>query len=162
MLTTFRFLATVFAVWALAGCAMIRAQQAEQARWQAMADTAVRYFQAASVYVTPISGICGRYFCTARTIELGTIQPDGDVRWLLAHEIAHHLNGDCTEGIPADEIRADLTAIKVLQVWGLTESQAANEVAAMLRRTAKNGTMTGLRGHDACAELAAVLRAYPV
>jgi hypothetical protein len=145
----------------LTGCATIAAARAEQARWQAMADQATTQLHVAQVYVVPIPGIRGRYTCAERKIELGTDSPEGDIRWLLAHELGHHVHGDCREGILAAEIGADLAAVRVLQALGLSEYDAARDVATRLWRTAKNGVTLGMRGHDACLEMVAVLRAYP-
>jgi hypothetical protein len=154
-------LAVLIAGSLLSGCATIAAYRAEQARWQALADQATMQLHVAPVYVTPAAGIRGRYNCATRKIELGTEQAEGNARWLLAHELGHHVRGDCTEGALAQEIGADLAAVRVLQAWGLTEYEAAKDVATRLWLIAKNGAMRGMVGHDACAELVAVLRAYP-
>jgi hypothetical protein len=156
-----RVLVSVLAVWFLTGCASMRAYQAEQAKWQGLADQATTQLRAASVTVHVTAGRHGVYTCAARRIDLGTDAPAANVRFLLAHELGHHVHNDCTEGIAAQEHAANATAVQILQVWGLTETRAAKEVAGMLWLLAKERTVQG-RGHDACAELVAILRAYPV
>jgi hypothetical protein len=154
------FLLSILAIVLTAGCAGMRAYQAETAKWQGMADQATTALHVAPVYVAPMAGIQGRYHCESRRLDLGTDQPDRSIRWLLAHEIGHHLDGRCSDAV-AHEIAADVAAVRVLQAWGLTEYEAAKEVATMLWSAAKDGRMRGMRGHDACTELVAVLRAYP-
>jgi hypothetical protein len=143
----------------LPGCATMRAYQAESAKWQALADQATGNLHAGPVTVRVIAGRRGVYHCQSRQIDLGTDMPEASVRFLLAHELGHHLAGDCAEGVMAAELAANETAIQVLQVWGLSDYQAAREVARMLWLLAKEQVRQG-RGHDACAELVAILRAH--
>ena len=155
-----RLAVTLFAVWCPSGCATIAAHRAEQAKWQGLADQATAALGTASVYVVPVSGIRGRYHCASRRLELGTDQQERSARWLLAHELGHHLDGRCGD-VLAQEIAANVAAVRVMQTWGMTEYQAAKQVAAYLWASAKDGRMRGMPGHDAYAELVAVLRAYP-
>jgi hypothetical protein len=86
------------------------------------------------------------YECSARRINLGTDLSEANVRWLLAHELGHHLNGDCREGVAAQEMAANERAIQVLQTWGLSDYAAARTVARMLWMMAKERTQQGY-GH---------------
>lgn len=146
---------------ALGGCATMSAYRAESAKWQAMADRATTALDVAPATVHVTGGHRGQYVCAERRIDLGTDQTERGARWVLAHELGHHFNGDCREGVFAHEVRADLLAVRVLETWGLTEYEAAKEAATWLWWVAKKGRATGMLGHDACAEMVAVLRAYP-
>lgn len=144
----------------LTGCATMAKYRAERAKYQAMADQATTQLHVASVYVQPMAGMRGRYICASRTIELGTDQTARGLRFLLAHELGHHVDGRCGNALP-QEVSANLLAVRVMQTWGFTESQALADVMAILMGAARDGRMRGMPGHDACAELVAVLRAYP-
>ena len=156
-----RLVAVLFAVWCLSGCATITAHRAEQAKWQALADQATAALGATSVYIVPIAGIRGRYHCASGRLELGTDhQLERVTRWVLAHELGHALIGVCGDSL-ANEQNANAAAVRVLQAWGMTETDAAKEVGVMLWTVAKSGEMRGMVGHDACAELIDLLRRFP-
>lgn len=156
-----RLLVAAFAVWCLSGCTTVRAYQAETAKWQALADQATAALHAGPVTVVPVvAGVGARYYCDQHTIELGTEQSDAATQRLLAHELGHHVLGHCGEAFQ-QELEANAVSVSVLQAWGRTESQAAREVARRLWGIARSHTDDGLRGHDACAELADLLRRYP-
>ena len=156
-----RVLVAVLTVWCLAGCATITAQRAETAKYQALADQATAQLHLTPVYVTPVAGIRGRYHCDSRRLELGTDhQLERVTRWVLAHELGHHLIGVCGDSL-ANEQDANAAAVQVLQAWGMTEDEAAKEVGIMLWTIAKSGEARGMVGHDMCAELIDLLRRFP-
>ncbi|MDO8475014.1 MAG: hypothetical protein Q7W02_02260 [Candidatus Rokubacteria bacterium] len=135
----------LFAALILAGCASVGGPPAS--RWQALADQAATALHVGPVYVDerPYS-TKGAYRCREMRLELGTKR--GDPRYLLAHELAHHVRRDCGESL-ATEMEANALAVTILQVWGATPDQAARTVAAALywnRRTINSV-------HDYCAEL---------
>src|SRR5258705_6967317 len=103
--------AVVVVALAGSGCATIAASRAEQAKWQALADVATTQLHIAPVYVVPIAGIHGRYHCGSRRLELGTDQPERSARWLLAHELGHHLIGVCGDSL-ANETAANAAAVR--------------------------------------------------
>lgn len=144
---------------ALGGCAVTApATPPAPGDWQGMADQAVaalgKYRGRVMIQAHNTDGI-GRYSCKGSQIRLGTT---GNARWLLAHELGHHINGHCEGALPI-EIEANATAIKVLQVWGMTEEQAVTATSVHLNGLVRRGrTMTG---HDYCAELGAIAKDYP-
>jgi len=146
----------VLAIFLLSGCASIQAYQEESKHWQEMADRATEKLGGGQVSVSVVAGHVGNSgSCAAGTITLGH---DGDTKWLLAHELGHHISGHCWEGIDS-EMAANETAIKVLQVWGETEEEAYRHVANRLFWLAENRRRP-LAGHNYCAELQDVARLY--
>ena len=90
-------------------------------------------------------------------LELGTL---GNTRWLLAHELGHHLSGFCG-GTLASEMVANRWAVQVLQVWGDSESQAVRvTVLHLLSLKRLRGDRQSV-GHHYCAEATDILRHYP-
>jgi hypothetical protein len=141
----------------LTGCASIAAYRAEQTRWQVLADQATTHFKVSAAYVKPVNGSRGEYKCGARTIELGTV---GKTRWLLAHELGHHLDGYCG-GTVESEMAANVWAVKVLQVWGDSEVHAVQTTVGHLIYLKRLRGRHQLAGHNYCAEAADILRQYP-
>ena len=97
-----RLLASALAAVALlvTGCATIRAQQAEQAGWQAMADQVTAHYHVAPIYVRPVAGLNGQYRCKENVIALGT----DATPWLLAHELGHYALGHgCAQTLATEE-----------------------------------------------------------
>jgi hypothetical protein len=143
------------------GCATIAASHAETAKYQALADQATTQLHLAPVAVVLTAGIHGRYTCDSRRLELGTEhQLERVTRWVLAHELGHALLGVCGDSLE-NEQNANAAAVRVLQTWGMTETDAAQEVGVMLWTIAKSGEARGMVGHDMCAELIDLLRRFP-
>ncbi len=139
----------------LTGCAAIRAQQAEQARWQAMADQVTARYHVPSIYVRPVAGLNGQYRCRENAINLGT----DATPFLLAHELGHYVLGPgCAETL-ADEMAANAFAIEAMQVWGTSRPDAVRTVVDALVGAQRRHV--SLPAHDFCAEAADVLRRYP-
>lgn len=139
----------------LTGCASMRTS--EQTRWQALADGATTRLGAPPAHVTLVSGSLGRYHCEPRVLQLGA---DGNARWLLAHELGHHLSRSCG-GTLDSEMTANAWAVRVLQAWGDTEAVA---VRTTVRHLVYLKRLRGDRqaiGHNYCAEAADILRRYP-
>src|SRR5437867_12148064 len=76
----------------------------------------------------------GRYYCREQRIELTT---RGNVRWTLAHELGHHVRRDCAESM-ANEVEANALAVRVLQVWGVSEADATRETPGQLLALSKS------------------------
>jgi hypothetical protein len=144
----------------LNGCASVQANPAETAKWQALTDRATAAFRIAPVSVQLVAGERGRYHCGSRQLDLGTDQPERGMRFLAAHELGHAVAEKCGD-VLAQEIDADIIAVRVFEIWGMMPYQAAKEVATYLWSAAKDGRMRGMPGYNACAEMVAVLRAYP-
>jgi len=146
----------LFAVaFLLTGCATIRAQQAEQARWQAMADQVTAHYHVASIYVRPVAGLNGQYRCSEHVINLGT----DATPWLLAHELGHYVLGHgCTETL-ANEMAANAFAVEAMQVWGTSERDAVRTTVGILVYAQQRHVY--IPAHAWCQEAADVLRRYP-
>ena len=143
------------------GCATIAAHQVATAKWQSLADQATTALHIAPVSVVTTAGVHGRYTCASRRLELGTEDlPERSIRWLLAHELGHALSDQCGDTL-ASEQAANAAAVRVLVAWGMTEPQAAKEVILALWSAAEHDWMRNMPGHDACAEMIAMLRTYP-
>jgi hypothetical protein len=145
----------------LTGCATMQAYQAEQARWQALADQATTALHAPSVYVRLVTGDRGLYHCDTRTIDLGPDASSDATRRVLSHEIGHHLRGDCAEGIFQAEVEANALAVRVLQAWGLDEQAAFRQIANMLLWQQEHGATRGMPGHDPCREFVDLWHRFP-
>jgi hypothetical protein len=138
------------------GCASIEHYAVERdpvrVHWQRRADQVTRHFGVLPVHVMVVDAtLDGSYTRSTATIELGRDNSDLGMRWLLAHELGHHL--DRSEGVSQleREMTANRTAVQILQVWGATTDDAVALVEAVLftsqlRRAA-------VSGHDWCAEL---------
>src|SRR5262245_49255374 len=100
------------------GCAALWAP--EQQHWQALADQVTTHFGVSAATLRRTCGTRGQYNCATLELELCTF---GNTRWLLAHELGHHLSGVCGETL-ASEMVANRWAVQVLQVWGDSERQA--------------------------------------
>jgi hypothetical protein len=147
----------VLALLVFTGCATIAAHRAEEAKWQALADQITDHYHAPRVPVTVTAGFFGTYHCDTGGMDLGV---DGNGRFLLAHELGHHVNHQC--GISfAYELSANRFAVEAFQVWGMAEADAVRSVVRQLVYTAKVRGSNQRPPHDACAEAADVLRAYP-
>lgn len=148
----------------LTGCAVTApATPPAPGDWQGMADQAVaalgKYRGRATVR-THAGDSLGDYYCKGSRIDLGT--GGGNTTWLLAHELGHHLNGNCEGGSLKDEMDANAMAVKVLGVWGVSESAATYMTERHLLGLAlfrKGGHPRP--GHDYCAEVADLLKRYP-
>jgi hypothetical protein len=141
----------------LTGCASVRTQQAGEDKWQAMADQATKQLHVAPVSVVLVDGSTAEYVCGEQRIKLPT---QGNVRWALAHEVGHHVLAHCGQS-QQQEREANAMAVRVLQVWGMTEEQAVIETVRHLVRLKKGRGYTQLWGHNFCAEAVDVLRRYP-
>ena len=138
------------------GCANIEHYAVEhdpvRLHWQQRADQVTKHFGVLAVHVMVVDAtLDGVYTRSTATIELGRDNTDLGMRWLLAHELGHHL--DRSEGVSQleREMTANRTAVQILQVWGATTGDAVTLVEAILftnqlRRAA-------VSGHDWCAEL---------
>ena len=116
-------LAAAFAL-ALTGCATIRAQQAEQARWQVMADQVNAHYGTSSVRIELRgSGLDGSvYYRNDRHIEFGSWR-GWEARAIFAHELSHHLLGHRGPDEQA-ELAANAKAGEVMGVWGMSQREA--------------------------------------
>jgi len=139
----------------LTGCAS--RQVSEQTRWQALADEATGRLGVPSVRVKLVSGSLGQYNCETHALELGA---GGNTRWLLAHELGHHLSNFCG-GTLESEMVANTWAVRVLQVWGDPEAQAVRTTVLHLVSLKRLRGDRQAIGHNYCAEAADVLRRYP-
>ena len=120
--------------------------------WQQRADQVTEHFGVLPVRVTVVDAtLDGAYTPSTATIELGRDNTDLGMRWLLAHELGHHL--DRSEGASQleREMAANRTAVQILQVWGATTDDAVTLVEAML--FASQVRRAAVSGHDWCAEL---------
>jgi len=144
----------------LTGCATMAKYQEQAKPYQGLADQATGRFGVGTVTVTvsQMAGFGGRYDRLARTI---TLVPNSDpaMRLVLAHELGHHILGH-TDMLLAQEMAANAMAVKVLQVWGMTEEQAYRGWANRLLWSKQQG-YTPNKGHDFCAEFADLRDHYP-
>lgn len=124
--------------------------------YQEMANEAVRALNGSRVWVTTTPDTIGDYYCERRLISLGT---KGNVKWLLAHEIGHHLLGHCGEHFQA-EVEANAMAIRVLQVWGMTEEAAYRMTANHLLGLQNFRKNNPRPGHDYCGELQVLMTQF--
>src|SRR5260370_23997863 len=101
--------------------------------WQQRADQVTTHFGVLPVHVVVVDATRdGAYTRSTATIELGRDNSDLGMRWLLAHELGHHL--DRSEGVSQleREMTANRTAVQILQVWGASTDDAVTLVEAML------------------------------
>lgn len=143
------------------GCTTMATYQAEQAKWQGLADQATAHFGVGAVTVV-LKGnrTTGEYRRLERTLELGTANSVAGMEWLLAHELGHHIRGHVNAYLE-QEMEANATAVRVLQVWGRSEEEAVRLAGNILLSVKKNGsTLTG-KGHDWCAEFTDLRARYP-
>jgi len=145
------------AVLLLSGCAAMQAYRGERARWQALADQVTAHFGVEPVQVTLVNGSRGVYNCATQALDLAT---DGNTRWLLAHELGHHLSRFCG-GTVESEMVANTWAVEVLRVWGDTEAEAVRATVSHLVYLKYLRGDRQFAGHNYCAEAADVLRQYP-
>jgi hypothetical protein len=144
-----------------AGCATMAAYQAEQAKWQGLADQATAALGASPVTVLLKGNTrTGQYIRLSRTVELGTASDEAGKTWLLAHELGHHIRGHVNTYLE-QEMEANVVAVQILQVWGRSEEDAVRLVGNRLLGIQTSGsTLTG-KGHDWCAEFADLRSHYP-
>jgi hypothetical protein len=146
---------------ALTGCSTMRAYQEEVRSYQALADQATHALGSGEVPINVVAGnvgSSGSASCGQGTITIG--RDSANPRWLLAHELGHHISGHCGQGI-INEMEANAAAIRVLQVWGMTEQDAYRATARHLIGLKRYRGNRPLPGHDYCAELRDVERRYP-
>jgi hypothetical protein len=155
----FGLLALVLTCLVLAGCASMSAYQAAADKWQALADQATAQLKIPPVTVVRVDGSASTYYCREQRITLG-ITPTGNLRWVLAHELGHHLLAHCGQS-QQHEREANAVAVRVLQIWGMTEEQAVTETVRHLVKLKKSRGNTQLAGHNYCAEAVDVLSRYP-
>jgi hypothetical protein len=142
----------------LPGCASLAGYQAETARWQAKADEATSALGVGQVTVVLGPGTTGIYYRQERQIVLGVESTTKE--FLLAHELSHHILGHIGIGLN-QEMEANATAIKVLQVWGRQEPEAVYYVERVLLRIQRRGSVDTNRGHNWCAEYRDIVHRYP-
>lgn len=147
----------VAVVLVASGCANIEHYAVEhdpvRLHWQQRADQVTRHFDVLPIHVVLVDATLeGAYTRSTASIELGRDNSDLGMRWLLAHELGHHL--DRSEGVsPLErEMTANRTAVQILQVWGATADNAVTLVEAILFTNQLRGAVVS--GHDWCAELA--------
>jgi hypothetical protein len=146
---------------ALTGCSTMRSYQEEVRSYQALADQATHALGSGEVPINVVAGnvgSSGSASCGQGTITIG--RDSANPRWLLAHELGHHISGHCGQGI-INEMEANVAAIRVLQVWGMTEQDAYRATARHLIGLKRYRGNRPLPGHDYCAELRDVERRYP-
>ena len=145
----------------LTGCASMAAYQAEQAKWQGLADRATAALGAGPVTVLLKGNTrTGQYLRLSRTVELGTANSRANMEWLLAHELGHHIRGHINQHLE-QEMEANAVAVQILQVWGRSEEDSVRLVGnVLLSVQTKGSTLTG-KGHDWCAEFADLRAHYP-
>ena len=139
----------------LTGCATTRTS--EQTRWQALADEATTRLGAPPALVTLVDGSLGQYNGETRALRLGA---DGNIRWLLAHELGHHLSRSCG-GTLDSEMTANAWAVRVLPARGDTEAMAVRTTVLHLVYLERRRGDRRAVGHDYCEEAADSLRRYP-
>jgi len=142
----------------LAGCTTMVADPAETAKWQILANQATAHFRVAPVSVQPVAGHNSAYLCREGQIRLAIRA--GYVRFRLAHELGHHVLHHCGTSY-AQELDANVVAIQVLQLWGLSETDAVRETVVFLLEVKKFQGNVQQPGHNVCGEAAALLRRYP-
>ena len=142
----------------LAGCSTMVADPAETAKWQLLANQATAHFRVAPVSVQPVAGHNSAYLCREGQIRLAVRA--GYVRFRLAHELGHHVLHHCGTSY-AQELDANVIAIQVLQLWGLSETDAVRETVVFLLEAKKFQGNAQRPGHNVCGEAAALLRRYP-
>jgi hypothetical protein len=146
------------AVLLLAACSTMVADPAETAKWQLLANQATAHFRVAAVSVQPVAGHNSAYLCREAQIRLAV--KAGYVRFRLAHELGHHVLHHCGTSY-AQELDANVVAIQVLKLWGLSEADAVRETVAFLLEVKKFQGNAQRPGHNVCGEAAALLRRYP-
>ena len=142
----------------LAGCTTMVADPAETAKWQLLANQATAHFRVAPVSVQPVTGHNSAYLCREGQIRLAV--KAGYVRFRLAHELGHHVLHHCGTSY-AQELDANVVAIQVLQLWGLSEVDAVRGTVVFLLEVKKFQGNVQRPGHNVCGEAAALLRRYP-
>lgn len=149
------------ALLCLTGCASMAAYQAEQAKWQGLADQATAALGSSQVTVLLKGNTrTGQYIRLSRTVELGMASDEAGKTWLLAHELGHHVRGHINTYLE-QEMEANAVAVRILQVWGRSEEDAVRLVGNRLLSIRMSGsTLTG-KGHDWCAEFADLRVHYP-
>ena len=131
--------------------------QATDPDYQEMAHDAVRMLKGSRVWVEVDPKVTtGNYDCNRRLISLGTA---GNARWLLAHELGHHILGHCAEGFD-QEVEANALAVRILQIWGMTEEAAYRMTANHLLGLQNFRKNNPRPGHDYCRELQALMTRY--
>jgi hypothetical protein len=152
---------SVALVTLVAGCASMAAYQAEQAKWQGLADQATAALGASQVTVVLKGNTrTGQYIRLSRSVELGTASDEAGKTWLLAHELGHHVRGHINTYLE-QEMEANAVAVQILQVSGRSEEDAVRLVGNRLLSIRTSGsTLTG-KGHDWCAEFASLRSHYP-
>jgi hypothetical protein len=125
--------------------------------WQGMANQATYALKGWPVTVQTKPGTMGDYYCKGGRIELGT---EGNTRWLLAHEIGHHLMGHCDERFQA-EIEANAMAVKVMQVWGDSEEKAVLTTERHLLRLCVVRKNNPRPGHSYYGEFQDMVKRFP-
>ncbi len=145
----------LLAALALAGCAQPAA--AADPDYQEMAHEATRVLNGRRVWVEVNPKVTtGQYDCNRRLITLGTA---GNAKWLLAHELGHHILGHCDEAFQ-QEVEANLLAVRILQIWGMSEEAAYRMTANHLLGLQNFRKLNPRPGHNYCAELEALMGQY--
>jgi hypothetical protein len=142
-----------------AGCASIKANLAETAKWQSLADRVTD----GRVTVRLVPGQTGQYVHQTRTLDLGRDLTERDMMWLLAHELGHYAAGH-TAATLENEIAANASGVAFLQAWGLSEADAVHLAEQEMLGVVRRGTrLTGAsaRAHNYCVEFRAVAAAHP-
>lgn len=130
--------------------------QAEDSRWQTLANQVTAALKAGPVYINEVESMRGgRYYCREMRIDLGLA--GANQRPVLAHELGHHVRRDCGDSF-AQEAEANALAVTILGIWGETPERAASWIARWLYLNRVNTLGT----HDFCGELADLLSRYPV
>lgn len=150
---------TVWALLALllTGCATFEAERRATAEWQALADQVTQAQHVGHVYVHLQAGAFARYECGPRMIVLGNV---GNIRWVLAHELGHHVRGHCSATL-ANEMEANRLAVTHLQIWGVSERDAVLLTVGHLLYLKRLRGDNQVHGHNFCAEAADLLAHYP-
>jgi hypothetical protein len=87
--------------------------EADSPDYQEMAHETTRALNGRRVWVEVNPKVStGQYDCNRPLISLGT---GGNAKWLLAHELGHHLLEHCGEAFE-QEIQANAMAVRILQV----------------------------------------------
>jgi hypothetical protein len=142
-----------------AGCASIKANLAETAKYQALADRVTD----GHVTVRLVPGTAGHYVPQSRSIELGADLPDPNKAWVLAHELGHYTHGDDGPTLEK-EMAANEAAMGFLQAWGWTEAEAVNKAERVFLYAAGHPTQlvgAEAHAHDWCREFHALAAAHP-